>query len=100
MNSPKVQAVEEMEELARRARQQEAERRLGEAACSPCVVCGGPYTLRVTRAVPVVMIHCNTCGSEVPYNVTQKLNLYRARGKAAWSMENSVLSVKKDVILE
>jgi len=37
------------------------------------------------------MVHCNTCGSEVPWHVTQKLNLYKARGKTAASMENAAL---------
>lgn len=49
----------------------------------PCVVCGSCLTLGVRRAVPVVMVHCNTCGSEVPYHVTQKLSLWRVRGLTA-----------------
>lgn len=56
---------------------------------SPCVVCGSPLTLGIERTVPVLMVHCNTCGSEVPWHVTQKLNLYKARGKTAASMENA-----------
>jgi hypothetical protein len=50
----------------------------------------------VVRAVPVMMIHCNTCGSEVPYHVTQKLNLYKARGKTAARMENAKVSDDRD----
>lgn len=66
----------------------QAESELAALNGSPCVVCGSPLTLGVERAVPVLMVHCNTCGSEVPWHVTQKLNLYKARGKTAASMEN------------
>src|SRR6266511_2525530 len=65
------------ERVARARRESE----LAAVSGSPCVVCGSPLTLGVIRATPLMLVHCNTCGSEVPWHVTQKLNLYRQRGK-------------------
>jgi hypothetical protein len=75
--------------ICARVSRSERESELAALSGSPCVVCGSPLTLGVERAVPVLMVHCNTCGSEVPWHVTQKLNLYKARGKTAASTENA-----------
>ena len=81
--------------ICARVSRAERESELAALNGSPCVVCGSPLTLGIERAVPVLMVHCNTCGSEVPWHVTQKLNLYKARGKNAASMENADVSDRR-----
>lgn len=61
--------------------------RFAGARCSACVVCKSPLVLIVVRPPrPGRLVHCNTCGSEVPEWVHDNLRLAKARGRLARKM--------------